>query len=77
MAPATPCACGFGPILAEADRRIAEKVAVDALPLYEREAKERQRAAGGPHPVRANLPEAGRARDLAAKDFGVSDEAAA
>ncbi len=49
-------------------------VAAGLVPLFAEEAKERQRAAGGSHSesVRANLPEAGRAREKAAAAVNVS-----
>ena len=42
---------------------------------YDRQARERQAAAGGNHdelPLMENLPQAGTARDAAGKEFGVS-----
>ena len=45
-----------------------------AQPLFEKEAKERQRAVGGvkPGPLPKNITEAGDARDQAGEAFGVS-----
>jgi hypothetical protein len=52
-------------------------IAVDALPLYEAEAKERQRASGGDHKAVSPkmgepVQDAGKAADFAATAFGVS-----
>ncbi len=52
----------------------AAMAASRAKPLFEKEAKERQRAVGGvkPGPLPKNITEAGDARDQAGEAFGVS-----
>lgn len=52
----------------------AAMAASRAQPLFEKEAKERQRAVGGvkPGPLPKNITEAGDARDQAGEAFGVS-----